>query len=482
MMGIIKRTLGLAVVGATVLALGCGGPITVGTVGDDSGNDDGPDISNPGFPDGGLVDWGVETRPAHEVDYIEHLDRGATQRQNLCSQGLNGRLTDWYCADQAPEINGLEDVLVGLGLKDANGQLSNTTLFAISGHSSSLVTRRTTVLNPRAIIFTEQGTPDYAALGYIRGDGFAEVAAFDPVKQDVNFFLVSFKRGCEPDCSNAERFLPRNETGWQDVAIYSDQDLKNTVFDCLQCHEPQGKDTGRILRMQELVDPWTHWFRDNRGTRALLDQFQAAHPNEDYAGIPANQISNSNPADLEDLVRDAGFGNQPNLFEGDNINNDDINTMAPNDVWMGLYTNAVEGTMIAPPFFGISPYDDTKVQDYGEMYRQVAAGELADNQMPDVTKVFRADAMRYLSFKPAEGLDARQIVQHRCGTCHDGRFPGISRDNFRIQDFPDNLTPVMKSRISQRIGLSDHSRLRMPPLVFSELSSAEIEKIRNAMK
>lgn len=462
--------------GLAATLVGCGSVQVGGPGGEDT-----PSVDNPSFPDNGLVDWGVETKGSTgHVDYIEHLPRGEEQRDALCARGLTGRLTDWYCAGpSAPPITGLQDVLDGLGLDPTNG---NTTRFAINGHSSSLVTKSTSVLNPRAIIFTRDGTPDYAALGFIRGDGFAEIAAFDSNSQDVNFFLVSYKKGCEPDCTNAERFLPSNESGWQDVTIYGDEDLKNTVFDCLQCHEPEGKGTGRILRMQELVNPWTHWFRDNRGTRPMLDTFQAVHVNEDYAGIPANIIANNDPADLEDMVRAAGFGNQPNRFEGNNINNDDINTDTPNDVWMGLYENAVTGQMIAPPYFGINPYDDTLVADAGDLYRQVAAGDISESQMPDLTQLFRQDALRYLSFQPAPGLSGTEIVQHRCGTCHDGRFPGISRDNFRIQDFPDNLTDQMKLKITQRIGLNEHSRFKMPPLAFSELSPAEIEAIREAMK
>jgi hypothetical protein len=375
-------------------------------------------------------------------------------------------------------ITSLEDLLVGVGLKDPENPQQMR--FAISGHSSSLVTRRTTVLNPRAIIFSEE-VDDYVALGFVRGDGLAEIAAFDTVNGRLNFYLVRTHLGCGDDCTNAERYLPSVEAGWQSVDVYFDDDIKNTPLDCLQCHEPGGEGTGRILRMQELQDPWTHFFRDNRGSRVLLEQFQAAHPDEDYAGIPAAIISESQPADLEDFVRAAGFDEQPNEFLGDDINNDDVDVTTPNATWMALYDRAKEGLAISPPFFGISPYDDAKVSAASAAYLAVATGTAGPETMPDMTDLFDQAALPYLGFLPATGADAVQIVQHRCGSCHDGRFPGISRDNFKISQFPDQLDDEMKAKVLARIKLPATDRKRMPPLMFSELKPEHVQTIEAAL-
>jgi hypothetical protein len=285
-------------------------------------------------------DWGIETK-SPTLNPVEHLARGRAQRTLTCGRGNQDRLAQWYCAGEtAPVVTGIEDLMVALGVKDLANP--NAMLFALTSHSSSLVTRSTSVLNPRAVVFSQPGELDYLAVGFVRGDGFAEVAAFDPSKQQINFYLVSYKKGCEPECSNVERFTPVNESGWMDVTIYNDQDLKNSVVDCLQCHQPEGSASGqRILRMQELQDPWTHWFRNNRGTNPLLQTFRSTHVNEDYAAIPAGIINNSDPADLEDFVRDGGFGNQPNEFSGDQVNADDITVDTPNATWLGYYENAV---------------------------------------------------------------------------------------------------------------------------------------------
>lgn len=468
-----KLTFGLtllAVVGATMLAACAPSVSDLGVGGrNESGGVDAPPVA------GMDEDWGLEP---NRLNYFEGLLKGEAQRQVLCSRGNQDRVSKWLCptdGSPAPTINKLEDVLVGLQLKDP-AQPANM-LFAISGHSSSLVTRKTTSINPRAVIFTAQGTVDYVALGFVRGDGFAEIVAFDPAKQDLNFFLLKIEKACDPECSNVDRFGPEAEKNWTLATVYGDQDLKNTVLDCLQCHQPGGLQAKRMLRMQELQDPWTHWFRANRPSVALLNEFQAAHPNEDYAGIPANLIRNSDPADLEKFVRGGGFDLQPNQFRTANIAAE--GPRGP--VWMSLYEKTLIGEMIAVPYHQISPYDPAKITAASESYKAVVAGTAAADTMADMTDVFLDSAIADLGFTAAPGLTAKQIVQHRCGTCHNGTFPGVSRNNFVVSDFPANLTEPMRQKVLQRITLPHSSRLRMPPLMFSELSADQIALIQTEL-
>ncbi len=453
---------------------------SVSDLGMKGGSSDGP-VDAP--PVSGLgEDWGLEPK---RLDYFEGLLAGDAQRQSLCSRGNADRLTKWWCAEPRPTVTKLEDVLIGLNLK--NPANLGAMRFAISGHSSSLVTRKTSVLNPRAIIFNpaNANAPDYIALGFVRGDGFAEIAAKDPVKNDLNFFVIRFKKACDPECGNAMRFGPDAERDWVSVDIYGDQDLKNTVLDCLQCHQPGGVTARRMLRMQELQDPWTHWFRDNRPSVALLDQFQAAHPNEDYAGIPANLIRNSDPADLEDFVRGGGFDAQPNEFPTDTIATQ--LQQNPNQVppaWMAIYQHSLAGAQIAVPFYEISPYDPAKVLSASEAYKGVVIDKtMPDSALPELNELFREDALGYLSFRAGDMLaTSKEVVQHRCGTCHNGTFPGISRNNFDINQYPDGLSPEMKAKILQRIAMPKSSRLRMPPLFFSELTPDQIGLIQQELQ
>lgn len=423
-------------------------------------------------------DWGLE--PVR-LDYFEPLLKGDAQYAALCARGNADRVTNYFCQTPRPQITSLEQLLVGLGLKNpANpGQMR----FAISGHSSSLVTTKTTVINPRAIIFTQAGAAaDYVALGFVRGDGFAELAAFDTVNQRVNFFVVKIHKACDPECSNFERFSPEAETGWSGITVYGDPDLKNTALDCLQCHQPGGVNGTRMLRMQELQDPWTHWFRDNRPSLALLNKFQQYHPGETFAGIPANLVANSDPADLEDFVRAGGFDLQPNEFQTDTI----ADELAANPdqippTWMEQYNRALAGTEISTPFFMISPYDEAKVDAAGLAYQEILSGTRPQTDMPEMTELFREDAKGLLGFEAGSNLDAKGIVQHRCGTCHAGNFPGISRNNFDVADFPNNLTPDMRDKILLRISMPETSRFRMPPMIFSKLNDEQVSAIEAAI-
>jgi hypothetical protein len=447
----------------------------------DPGSDGDGDQGGPGGPDNG-GDMGNQEQPPTHLDYLHGLPKGAEQRASVCARGNQDRFALWYCnGPAAPTITGLNDILVGLRLKDP--QNLGAMRFVLTSHSSSLVTRSTSVLNPRAIIFTPDNTADYLALGYVRGDDFVEIAAFDQSKADLNFYLLRFDRACEFNCTNAERFTAQTETGWKGLSAYFEADIGNTALDCRQCHQPGGANAKRILRMQELQEPWTHFFRDEDSGLGLLQTFTASHPGEDYAGIPANRIANADtdPEDLEDFLRAKGFGNQPNEFEGENINNDDLNVTTPNNVWLGLYREAIAGRAISPPYFGIRPWDEAKVTAASTAYRAVAAGNAGPETLPNMVDLFLDSAKAYLGFTAADGLDAVGIVQHRCGTCHDGRFPGVSRDNLRVANFPNNLAPEMKAKIKERLHKSSIDRLRMPPIVFSELTPAQISAIEAAL-
>ena len=124
----------------------------------------------------------------------------------------------------------------------------------------------------------------------------------------------------------------------------------------------------------------------------------------------------------EDFIRAAGFGNQPNEFDGDAINNDDPDVTTPNAAWMQLYGRATQGLAISPPFFGINPFDPGKVAAASAAYQSVANGSADPQTLPDLTDLFAESAKPYLGFVPMTGADAKQIVQHRCGTCHDAVF------------------------------------------------------------
>lgn len=414
-------------------------------------------------------------KPAAHVDYLAGFPTGEAQRWVVCSRNHGDRFAAFLCPSGSPPppITSLADLQAALWIDPAQAP------FAMTAHSTASTAKSTSVLNPRAVFYPVPGSPDpYLLLGFARGDGFAEVIAFDPTTNQPNFYFVRYRLDCDPHCSNAERFGPASESGWSSVSVYDDQDLKNTVLDCLMCHTPAGAGTRRILRMQELSSPWTHWLQRGTASEVLLDEFLAAHVGEPYAGIPAARIETSNPGGLEFFLRQKEHGDQPNEYPSAQIEGEGPRGPA----WQSLHAAAVAGEAISPPYWAVSPFDPAKVADAAERYRGVQAGTRPASDMPDLTDLFLESAYPDLGFTAAvEATTGTAIVRHRCGTCHNGKFPGISRNNFDVNDFPDALAPEMKERVRERLRLPATSRLRMPPLLFSELTEEHIAKIEAEM-
>ena len=101
--------------------------------------------------------------------------------------------------------------------------------------------------------------------------------------------------------------------------------------------------------------------------------------------------------------------------------------------------------------------------------------------MPDLNDVFRDDRMGELGFEAAQDLDAKGIVTHRCGFCHDGRFPGQTRDRFNVADFPGGLNTEMKDKVVDRLRRGKSSPLRMPPTLFADLAPEQIDAVEAAL-
>ena len=66
-----------------------------------------------------------------------------------------------------------------------------------------------------------------------------------------------FQHACDatPEgCSNADVLTPAVESNFTGVySLYNEEDIKNTILDCQQCHQTGGPNSQKILRMQELV-------------------------------------------------------------------------------------------------------------------------------------------------------------------------------------------------------------------------------------
>jgi hypothetical protein len=395
-----------------------------------------------------------------------------------------------------PTPHGLAELLrlLGLDFKDPggkNGEAGNPA-FAILGHSSALTARKISSITPTVFIFTPppaDGSPppgDYALLGFDPGEQFVEVAVRDPTVAEINFYLVLFDKACNGapgGCGPNDLLTPDLVTGWSRVRVYEmSTALGNTIFDCHVCHQPN--DSGdRILRMQEVEPPFTHWFSAaTSGGRALLADFHGAHgSDEDYGGIPAPLIDQSDPSKLAAFLRQAGFGAQPNAFKSAEIEAE-VAASAPKQpavntppgrspTWQAAYENAVSGQFIATPYHDVKVTDPAKLANMTSAYLKWKAG--SPSLLPDLRDVFLDEGLRDMGFAPRAGLDGRGLLVQMCQQCHNTNLDmTITRERFLV-DRLGAMTRDEKDIAAQRLGLSATDHLRMPPLLFRTITDAE---------
>jgi mono/diheme cytochrome c family protein len=419
-------------------------------------------ITSPQIPPGVFSGIQVSDAGAH-ADLCTNTDQA--NHPNFPDDA--DRFLQVFCADlkgkPVPSPKSLVEFesLLGLGFSNpagANGAGGNPG-FVLTGHSSSLVGRFVSAINPRAILFTPGPAANgYVALSYSRGDRFVEVATNDPqVPSKVILYLVRFETPCSGqngDCTFGDLLLQPVETGWQSMTGYESSALSNTVLDCGECHQPKamGGNGPTLLRMQEFLPPYTHFFSSNtEGGRALLADFHAAHgTDEDYAGIPAAMIDKSDPALLRQFITMAGFGtdapsgsNQPNVFDSARIE-DEVKASAPlqpgqnvpvgrSATWDAIYANTVRGLDIAVPYHDVKVTDPQKLAMATATYLKVQSGLSPASSLPDIRDVFLDEAIREMGFAPEAGLDARGLFLQVCHQCHNSDVTGqISRANFNV--------------------------------------------------
>jgi hypothetical protein len=483
--------------------------------------------------------------PPLQTDPFDRLPTGKDQLAILCARNLGDPISKAFCATPgvAPPVNSLVDLqkLVDLDFKpgnDSNGRGGNPA-FALTANSSSLVARFTSAINPRAIIFTPPHRrarigPDgtrlaqdagceaiepisplqhLVAMGFARGEEVVELIAKDPTatggEGNLNFYLFKFEHACAKNafgCTNADLLTPTGEASFTgDYSLYQDDDVANTIFDCKQCHQPGGPGTRKMLRMQELVNPWSHFLRNNRenGT-VLMDDYKAAHADETYAGIPAAAIFNADvretagfdtleegggpdAAALQGLVENEGFCDQPNAYDSFAISAEvEIATplqpainvpVGQSPTWAMLFERSRKAEAIPPPYHDVKTTDPDRLREMTAAYVAVRTGQAPAARLPDIRDVFLDAALTDLTFRPAPGKAGKEILVQMCGQCHNRRLDQtLSRAKFRVDDL-ESMSRAEKDIAIHRLSLPRESARRMPPPRFRDLSAGDIDKV-----
>ncbi len=420
-------------------------------------------------------------------------------------------ITRTFCADAKPggvmpTPHGLADLLdqLGVGFKDPHGGngTGGNPAFAILGHSSALTARKVTTIAPTAFVFTPPPAdgsspigPDFVAVAYDPGEQFVEVVAFDPGGGDLNFYLVMFDQACTNapgGCTTTDLLTPRLVSGWSNVRVYEDSSaLGDTIFDCHVCHEPDNAQN-HILRMQEIEAPFTHWFSaKTNGGASLLHDFHAAHgTTEDYGPIPAALIDQSDPSLLAAVLRQGGYGDQPNAFPSAAIE-EEIDSvckgqpaanvpMGKSASWTTVYENAVSGRFIAAPYHDVKVTDPEKCADASGAYRLWLEGNWRGDIL-DTRDVFLDEGLRDMGFAPREGIDGASMLGQMCQQCHQSKLDmTISRERFLVDQL-GQMSRAEKDLAIQRLQLPADNRLHMPPVLFRTITDDEKQRMIDAL-
>src|SRR4051812_21079125 len=399
-----------------VLVAGCGGSSSGGSGG-------GGDVSDHG-PEGA---------------FFANLPAGAAQLATVCARHSHDAVAARLCASSPPSIGSILDLEHAVGLFDGGPPQ-----FALTGASTSLVIREVSAINPRAILFTAPSQapttqsndgsfiadPGFVTMGFVRGSQLVELAALDAQSNQLHFYLVRFLQDCNASssgCSSGDLLTPAVERDWRAVSVYEDEDLKNSVFDCRHCHQPDGPSSPKMLRMQERRAPWTHWFRNNGnepGGVTLVQDFQAAHgKSEDYAGIPANLIDTprSDPLVLEALVDNNSVAPQPNEFNTTKIEQQVHQSnpaqpqnnmpMGQSQTWQQIYDFASGGGAIPVPYHDVKVTDPSRLASLSAAYRAFVDGAVPASEVPDIRDVLLDGALADMGLVPRAGSDGLGILQ-----------------------------------------------------------------------
>ncbi len=467
-------------------------------VGGCSGGGSGTGGGGGGAGGGAIVDHGPE------APFFAGLPTGTEQLAKLCARKSHDGVATRLCAPNAPAITGIAELERAVGFFDHGAQPQ----FALTGHSTSLVEREVSSINPRAIVFTQPSQPPtnqpndgsfiadpgFVAMGFVRGSQLVELIAHDPQANELRFYLVRFLQDCNGSssgCTAGDLLTPAVENEWRSVTVYEDEDVKDTVFDCRHCHQPGGPSTPKLLRMQERRAPWTHWFRNNQnqpGGATLVQDFQAAHgKSEAYAGIPANLLDTprSDPLVLEALVDNNSLSPQPNEFNTGRIEREVQQSnpaepvqnmpMGQSQSWQQIYNIAAAGNAIPVPYHDVKVTDPSKLAQLSAAYRSFVDGALSRDKLPDIREVLLDAALPDMGLAPRAGADGLGILQQMCQRCHNSSLDQtISRANFNVEKI-DAMSRGEKDQAIARLQEAANSTRLMPPARFGALTPQQLQ-------
>ncbi len=432
----------------------------------------------------------IDASPEPTYREVEALATGDAQKLRLCGRGNSDVVIDTFCARRTPRIESVIDLRNALGLGSGEYSTSMYQGFALTGHSTSLVSRSVSAINPRAIfIQPEDVTTELRTMAFARGEQFSEIAVRDRLNGELQFYLVTFTQDCNeaPDgCTPGDLLTEAAESSWKNVNVYGEEDLANTPSDCRVCHQPDGPGSRKFLRMQELEPPWNHWFYALvPGGRAVIADYLAAKGDEGFAGLLASEVANgSQPGVLSSTLFFADSGDQPNAFVSARIEReveesaaarggdqpDDNSIPGESETWEAIYERSKRGDAIPVPYHDVKVTDPSKLAIMTQAYTDYREGRLPREELPDLRDIYPDDPelLARMGFATEPGLDGEGVLMQACAQCHNDRLDqSVSRARFNVD--LDRLDTLEKQRAIARIRLPLHDPGVMPPALSRRL-------------
>ena len=464
-----------------------------GTTGGDTDDDDPPPMPDP-----------------DSEDPFGGLPTGEEQWQHVCDQGWGDPVSTAFCAgDSPPTVTSLHDLQVLLGLDFVPGQTGNGSngnpSYSMLSHSASISARTVTPINPRAFVMdapatmgpfggTPQPSVDFTSMAFVRGEEFVELISKDSTDNGaLRFFLFKFAHACQGagGCTHGDRYTPTWESSWEEYTLYDGDTIGNTIFDCKQCHQPDGPGTTTMLLMREMQEHYGKWwYPEVPQNIAVVDAYREAHalpgqfPSEPYGGIPLPTLWFTHPAipgghpaavpqTIHGHVEHESFGaTQPYLFRTDVIDAE-IAAGGSSATWDALYAMAVTGQVPPVPYWTGMITDAAELATVTAAYQNYLSGVIGKDALPDMGDVWDESVYPDVSIRPAPGLDGREIMVHMCQHCHNSSLDqNLSRARFNVE-LLDSLSQEVKDEAIYRLMLDDSKAGKMPPVRCHELSDAE---------
>lgn len=433
------------------------------------------------------------------ADPLASLPHGPDHTADVCKRAGDDPVRSLFCAGTPPDITSLVDLETALQVDSASlGGLSG---IAIAAHSTSLSIRSVSAINPRLIALRVEVPPvELMTLAFTRGEQFCEVAVHDRGDHELRFYVVGFRQACNgvrDGCRPGDLLTPAIEQDWTEVTLYDENDVTNTVLDCATCHQPRGPGTPKLLRLQELDDPWTHWLlQSSDGGKALLADYTAARGDEGLAGMTAAQVQSAHPENVQELVL---YNSPPQPYPFDSAAIEaEVRTSAaehggdqPADnsipgesaTWQAAYARALAGEVIPVPYHDVKVTDARKLARMTRAYQEYRRGDLARDELPDIRDVFPDDPhlLAEMGTMTEPGLSGEGVLLQACSPCHNGRLDqSLSRARFRAD--LEGIGRQEKDVAIGRLRLPQSDPHVMPPALLRTLTDEARNRAIDALR